>query len=116
MQTPAADDLASVPDAFRILFMNFHPIHVESVCLTLEIFGGQYGLIWMSDAYTEYVLDAFGSYKHDHNFKYRFEPILMTLNSSENLIVVLTVLGFLRNLLASFSDYQKRNLAKSEID
>jgi len=29
MQTPAADDLASVPDAFRILFMNFHPIHVE---------------------------------------------------------------------------------------
>jgi len=70
----------------------------------------------MSDAYTEYVLDAFASYKHDHNFKYRFEPILMTLNSSENLIVVLSVLGFLRNLLASFSDYGKRNLAKSEIE
>jgi hypothetical protein len=34
------DELAKVPNAFKIIFFNFHPIHIETTSLVLEIFGG----------------------------------------------------------------------------
>lgn len=111
----AADDLVSVPGALRILFLNFHPVQVEQLCLTLEVFGGNDGIMWMEDVAHESILDAFGAYKQEHNFKYRFEPFIMTLVCSDNLIVILSILGFLRNFLAAL-DQSKRNLTMVELD
>lgn len=35
------DEIAKVPNAFKIIFFNFHPIHIEPTSLVLEIFGGK---------------------------------------------------------------------------
>lgn len=36
------DEIAKVPNAFKIIFFNFHPIHIEPTSLVLEIFGGKF--------------------------------------------------------------------------
>jgi hypothetical protein len=36
------DEIAKVPNAFKIIFFNFHPIHIETTSLVLEIFGGTF--------------------------------------------------------------------------
>ena len=59
-------------------------------------------------------MDAFIQYKLDHNYKYRFEVLIRTLYASENVILVLSILGFIRNLLSSILDGNKRNMMKSE--
>ena len=40
------DEIAKVPNAFKIIFFNFHPVHIEPTSLVLELFGGQSGYIW----------------------------------------------------------------------
>ena len=47
MSTPdGPDELAKVPNAFKIIFFNFHPVHIETTSLVLELFGGDTGYIW----------------------------------------------------------------------
>jgi hypothetical protein len=73
------DEIAKVPNAFKIIFFNFHPVHIETTSLVLEMFGGTLGYLWLNDSYIEYVQEAFSKYKVEYNFKYRFEPIVRTL-------------------------------------
>lgn len=74
-----SEELAKIPNAFKIIVFHFHPIHIETTSLVLEILGGTLGYIWLSDNYVEYILDAFAKYKIEYNYKYRFEPLLKTL-------------------------------------
>lgn len=110
------EELAKVPNAFKIIFFNFHPIHIETTSLVMEIFGGTLGYIWLNDNYVEYILDSFSKYKAEYGFKYRFEPLLKTLYKTDNLMMVLSLLSFLRNLLSSILDKTKRNLLLSELE
>jgi len=57
------DEIAKIPNAFKTIFFNFHPIHIEPTSLVLEIFGGNVGYIWLDDNYIDYILEAFSKYK-----------------------------------------------------
>jgi hypothetical protein len=110
------DEIAKVPNAFKTIFFNFHPVHIEPTSLVLEIFGGNTGYIWLNDNYIDYILDAFSKYKLEYGFKYRFEPIVNTLFVTDNVLMVLNILAFLRNLLSSMLDRNRRHLIKSELE
>jgi hypothetical protein len=110
------DEIAKVPNAFKTIFFNFHPIHIEPTSLVLEIFGGNVGYIWLDDHYIDYILEAFSKYKTEYGYKYRFEPILKTLYQTDNIMMVLNILAFLRNLLSSMLDKNRRHLIKSELE
>lgn len=58
-----SQEIAKVPNAFKIIFFNFHPIHIEPTSLVFEIFGGSTGYIWTDDNYIDIILDAFSKYK-----------------------------------------------------
>jgi hypothetical protein len=105
-----------VPNAFKTIFFNFHPIHIEPTSLVLEILGGNAGYIWLNDNYVDYILDAFSKYKQEYGYKYRFEPILKTLYQTDNVMMVLNILAFLRNLLSSILDKKRRHLLMSELE
>lgn len=110
------EEIAKVPNAFKIIFYNFHPIHIETTSLVLEVFGGTVGYIWLNDSYLDFILEAFSKYKSEYSFKYRFEPLLHTLYNSDNLIMIVNILGFIRSILSSMLDKNKRNILKSELD
>jgi len=69
--------LASIPGAFRIIFANFHPVHIEMSCLVLEIFAGENGLIYKDNV--EDILESFAFYRKDHSLKYRLEIFVRTV-------------------------------------
>lgn len=68
-------------------------------CLVLEIFAGENGLIYRDNV--DEVLEAFASYRQEHNLKYRLEILVRTLFQSDNIMMVVNVLGFLRNILSN---------------
>lgn len=111
-----AEQIAKVPNAFKTIFFNFHPIHIEPTSLVLEILGGDLGYIWLNDNYVDYILDAFSKYKQEYGYKYRFEPILKTLYYSDNIMMILNILVFLRSLLSSILDKNRRHLLVSELE
>ncbi|CAD8111897.1 unnamed protein product [Paramecium sonneborni] len=92
----ASDDLASIPGAFRIIFANFHPVHIEMSCLVLEIFAGENGLIYKDNV--DDILESFAFYRKDHSLKYRLEIFVRTIYQSDNIMMVVNILGFLRNI------------------
>ncbi|CAD8122400.1 unnamed protein product [Paramecium sonneborni] len=91
-----SDDLASIPGAFRIIFANFHPVHIEMSCLVLEIFAGENGLIYKDNV--DDILESFAYYRKDHSLKYRLEVFVRTVYQSDNIMMVVNILGFLRNI------------------
>ncbi|CAD8195705.1 unnamed protein product [Paramecium pentaurelia] len=95
-QEQASDDLASIPGSFRIIFANFHPVHIEMSCLVLEIFAGENGLIYKDNV--EDILESFAFYRKDHSLKYRLEIFVRTIFQSDNIMMVVNILGFLRNI------------------
>lgn len=110
------EEIAKVPNAFKTIFFNFHPVHIGLTSLVLEMFSGDIGFIWLNDNYIQCILAAFSEYKTEYGYKYRFEPLLKTLYLSDNIMMVLNILSFIRNLLSSMLDQDRRNLLKSELE
>jgi len=65
-------EIAKVPNAFKVIFFNFHPIHIETTSLILDIFCGEYGFLWINDVYLDFLKEALSRYKVEFGYKYRY--------------------------------------------
>lgn len=104
--------LIQIPKAISIIFWNFNKVQIAINKPVLQIMTN---VSWNSKQGPKLVLEAINSYKTEFSYKLRFEPFILILEESKNVVYLEMIIMFINTLVESPPEEDRREAIRSEL-